>query len=210
MRAKRIHAPLRVVSYHSAMWHVWGMHVHAYGGTETSAPCVGEPRTECIFFEQIHRANRKREARARWIGEFLRNRDYYSRKICTVHANRSHDRQGGGAEIKRGTFNTPSAHQFHNCMRSGDIHKSRHLLLRFSRGKGCACSSVQATVAERSYSPGKSGYTGKLDRDVGYVTNWWAENQMGFMVLRSPDRPTWRATFAIAWNGGGKHIGIFT
>lgn len=24
---------------------------------------------------------------------------------------------------------------------------------------------------ERPYSPGKSGYTGKLDRDVGYVTN---------------------------------------
>lgn len=27
--------------------------------------------------------------------------------------------------------------------------------------------------------------TGKLDRDVGSVTNWWAENQIGFMVLRS-------------------------
>jgi hypothetical protein len=53
-------------------------------------------------------------------------------------------------------------------------------------------------------------YAGKLDRDVGCVTNWWAENQMGFMVLRSLGVCVCvhrRAASATAWYLE-KHTGI--
>lgn len=54
-----------------------------------------------------------------------------------------------------------------------------------------ACFSMQAYAGNRRWRlVSFSGrYTGKLDHDVGCVTNWWPENQMGFMVLRSLGGP---------------------
>lgn len=106
MCAKRIHAPLRVVSYYSAMWHVWGMYVHSVYGN----PLVVKRRTgERIFFDskyRIHWADRKHKCKYRAV-----NRYFYVTVIIIVwnfyspRVSHGYDREKGEAEIKRCTFN---------------------------------------------------------------------------------------------------------